>query len=134
MPRKPSPTLTDGEARLMNILWDRRRATVAEVVASLRGRPLLAYNTVLTMLRILERKGYVGHDKSGRAFVFRPRIGRRAAQRRAWRHLTARLFNDSPSLLVRSVLDDPRLGAHERERIREWTGNTVSEPDRQNDA
>ena len=66
MARKASSTLTDGELKLMKVLWDQGEATVGQVLTALptRGRP--AYNTVLTMLRILEDKGYARHERSGR--------------------------------------------------------------------
>src|SRR2546427_7849822 len=81
--RKRSSTLTDAELRLMNVLWERGKATVGEVAESLpRGLPL-AYSTVLTTMRILEHKGYVRHSKDGRAFVYEPLVdrGRPAAAR-----------------------------------------------------
>ncbi len=83
MPRPKSALLTEGELRLMQVLWDRGRATVGDVVAALQGRRTPAYNTVLTMLRILETKGYVRHDKEGRAFVYEPPIDRQQARRSA---------------------------------------------------
>ena len=110
----------------MNVLWTKGRATVGEVAEALRGAPRLAYNTVLTTLRILEQKGYVAHDKEGRAFVYVPVIGQRDARRQAIRHLLGRLFDNSPKLLLLNVLSetdvDPRtvqrlksLLAHERD-------------------
>ena len=119
MPRRPSATLTDAEVRLMNILWIKGRATVANVVEALTGKPTLAYNTVLTMMRILERKGYVAHDKLGRAFVYRPVVDRVDARRHALRHLAHRLFDDSPGLLVLSVMKDENLDGAELRRLKE---------------
>jgi predicted transcriptional regulator len=116
MARRRSPSLTDGEARLMMILWDRKRATVAEVMAALR--PRVAYSTVQTMLRILEVKGYVVHEKAGRAFVYRPVIDQTQARRRALGHLISRLFNDSPSLLVLNVLEDEQIDRAELARLK----------------
>ena len=63
--------MTDGELRLMRVLWEKGQATVGEVVDALNTRPKPAYNTVLTLLRIMEKKGYVTHRKDGRAFIFR---------------------------------------------------------------
>ena len=63
--------MTDGELRLMRVLWEKGQATVGEVVDALKARPKPAYNTVLTLLRIMEKKGYVSHRKDGRAFIFR---------------------------------------------------------------
>ena len=118
MPRKASPTLTDGESRLMNVLWDVGPATVGDVAIRLTGTPVLAYNTVQTMLRILERKGYVTHEKAGRAFVYRPLVDRTLARRRAVRHLMGRLFDNSPGLLVLNLLDDERIEPEELQRLK----------------
>ena len=102
----------------MNALWKRASATVAEVVSAIGGRPAPAYNTVLTLLRILERKGYVVHAKVGRAFVYSPRIGRDDARRSALRHLVGRLFDGSPDQLVLNVLDDEQMSGAELDRLR----------------
>ena len=66
MPRPKSPTLTEAELRIMNVLWARGSSTVQQVLDSLPNRPALAYNSVLTTIRILEKKGYVRHVKDGR--------------------------------------------------------------------
>ena len=123
MARKPSPTLTDGEVRLMNVLWRTGHATVSEVVASLPKRPPVAYNTVQTLLRILEDKGYVAHEQVGRRFVYRPVVEQNLARRRALGHLVKSLFDDSPSLLVLNVLDDGRLEKTEVERLKKLIGD-----------
>jgi len=118
MPRRQSPTLTDGEARLMTVLWDKGRATVADVVAALGPKRSVNYSTVQTLLRILESKGYVTHEKEGRAFVYRPLVDERQARRRAVRHLVSRLFDNSPSLLVLNLLEDERIDPNELERVK----------------
>ena len=118
MARTPSAALTDGEARVMAVLWQTPAATVADVVASLHDRYALTYSTVQTMLRILEQKGYVVHDKVGRAFVFRAVVDQGQARRRALKHLIGRLFNGSPSLLVSNVLDDEEIDPREVEQLK----------------
>jgi predicted transcriptional regulator len=119
MARKPSPALTDAEARVMSVLWRVETATVADVVASLKAkRRSVSYSTIQTILRILENKGYVAHDKVARAFVYRPLVDERQARHRALRHLLSRLFNGSPSLLVLNVLDDEELDPAELERVK----------------
>src|SRR5678815_3700887 len=118
MARTPSVALTDGEARVMAVLWQTPAATVAEVVAALRDRYALTYSTVQTLLRILEQKGYVTHDKVGRAFVFRAVVDQGQARRRALRHLIGRLFNGSPTLLVSNVLDDEEIDPREIEQLK----------------
>src|SRR6185436_13109453 len=116
--RPKSPALTDGEARVMAVLWRRHPATVADVLAAIRKKRPSTYSTVQTMLRILETKGYVSHEKVARAFYYRPRVDERQARRRALRHLVARLFNGSPSLLVLNVLEDERIAGDELARVK----------------
>jgi predicted transcriptional regulator len=118
MARRTSPTLTDGEARLMTVLWEKGRASVADVVAALGRKKAVNYSTVQTLLRILETKGYVAHEKEGRAFIYRPVIDQKQARRRALSHLVSRLFNNSPGLLVLNVLEDEQLDPQELERLR----------------
>ena len=72
MPPKKSNTLTEAELRLMKILWRRGESAVTDLVAALPDGEALAYNSVLTTIRILEQKGYVEHRQEGRAFVYRP--------------------------------------------------------------
>lgn len=120
MPRKRTPNLTGAELRLMDIVWDKGAATVGEVAGALTGEPALAYNTVLTTLRILEEKGYVRHSKSreGRAFVYRAVVGRKQASRNALRQVVRGFFGNSPELLVLHLLDDGDLTERELENIR----------------
>jgi predicted transcriptional regulator len=119
MPRPTSPTLTDGELRLMRVLWDKGEASVSEVSNALKEKPKPAYNTVLTLLRILERKGYVTHRKDGRAFVFLPTVDRSNARRSALKSLVDRFFEGSPRLLVLNLLEDERFSAEALEEVRQ---------------
>ena len=118
MARKRSPTLTDGESRLMNVLWKKERATVGDVVSALPRKHAVAYNTVQTMLRILEAKGYVMRRKDGRAHVYSPLVDRASARKSALRHLVSRFFDDSPELLVLNLLDDERVLPEELSRLK----------------
>jgi len=124
LPRKRSPQLTEAELRLMDVLWDRGSATVAEVTEALPKELGLAYNTVLTTMRILEEKGYLTHTKAdeGRAFVYRPVVGREEASRSAVRYLVSRFFRDSPELLVLNLLENEQIGEAEMQRIRQLIG------------
>lgn len=123
MPRPRSPALTDAEARVMSVLWQRGTASVADVMAALRRKRPVSYSTVQTILRILEDKGYVSHEKVARAFIYRPRVDERQARRRALKHLVARLFNGSPSLLVLNVLEDEAIDADELSRLKKLIEN-----------
>ena len=118
MARRRSPALTDAEARVMAVLWQKESATVADVVVALKKKRVVSYSTVQTILRILEMKGYVSHEKVARAFIYRPRVDERQARRRAVKHLAARLFNGSPSLLVLNVLEDDQIDAEELARLK----------------
>jgi predicted transcriptional regulator len=115
--RKKSPTLTEAELRLMEVVWERGEATVADVVAALEQREGLAYSTVLTTMRILEQKGYLAHRQEGRAFVYRALVDRSQARRSAVRHLLASFFDGSPEQLVLNVIDEEKLDMAELERL-----------------
>jgi BlaI family transcriptional regulator, penicillinase repressor len=123
MPRKPSAVLTDAETRVMAVLWRRKTATVADVVGALKQKRPVSYSTVQTILRILEMKGYVSHEKVARAFIYHPLIDERQARRRALRHLVSRLFEGSPSLLVLNVLEDDRIDPSELKRLKKLIEN-----------
>src|SRR4029079_16815821 len=109
MARKQSPALTDVEAEVMGVLWRLQQGSVGEVTTAINRTRTVTYSTVQTILRILEKKRYVTHDKVARAFVYRPLVDERQARRRALRHLVRRLFDGSPSLLVLNVLEDEDL-------------------------
>src|SRR5512134_1339958 len=119
MARAKTRGLTDGEARVMAVLWDRKQATVGDVQQALRSRHVLNYSTVQTMLRILEAKGYVTHEKAGRAFTYKPLVDQTQARRRALSHLVSGLFNNSPALLVLNVLEDERIDPRELSRLKQ---------------
>ena len=123
MPRKPSPALTDAEARVMAVVRARERATFAEVVGALSKKRAVSYSTVQTILRILETKGYVSHEKAARAFIYRPIVDERQARRRALKHLVARLFHGSPELLVLNVLEDEGIDPAELKQLKKLIEN-----------
>jgi predicted transcriptional regulator len=118
MPRAKSSQLTDAELRLMEVVWRKGGGTVADVVDGVEGEPPLSYSTVLTMLRILEQKGYLTHSKEGRAFVYRPKVRREAARENAVVHLLRRFFDDSHELLLLNLIESRKIGADELERLR----------------
>lgn len=108
--------LTDREAELMEVLWDRGPSTVAEVREALPDD--LAYTTVLTMLRTLETKGFVEHAGEGRAHRYSALVERDAARQSALRDLSRKLFKGSASLLLTHLVSDNKLSATEVRRIR----------------
>ncbi len=118
MARPKSPTLTEAELRLMDVLWKKEAATVSDVVAALPGNEPLAYSTVLTTLRILERKGYVSHEKEGRAYVYQPVVGREDARRSVVRYMMSRFFNNSPEALMLNILENEPVDGDVLDRLK----------------
>jgi predicted transcriptional regulator len=106
----------------MRVLWDKGEGSVGDVVAALKDKPKPAYNTVLTLLRILERKGYVTHRKDGRAFVFLPTVDRSHARQSALKTLVNRFFEGSPRLLVLNLLEDEDLSAEAAKQLKRRIG------------
>src|SRR5882757_3595015 len=117
MAKKRPPTLTNAEHRIMEVIWARGSATVAEVVEALRGKD--AYTTILTLMRILKCKGYLSSRKEGRAFVFVTRVDRDTAARKAVHQLLAKFFFGSPSELVLSFLREEELTPGELDAIKQ---------------
>jgi predicted transcriptional regulator len=117
--RSKSATLTEAELRIMNVLWDKGPATVHEVLQALPSKPSLAYNSVLTIIRILETKGYVKHVKNKRAHIYMPRVEREDATRFEVRHLVSRFFGNSHERLLLNILEESSIDAEELARVRE---------------
>src|SRR5277367_2241400 len=119
MPPKKSNTLTEAELRLMKILWHRGESAVNDLVAAMPDGETLAYNSVLTTIRILEQKGYVEHRQEGRAFVYWPCVQENEASSSEVRNVLNRFFGNSREKLVLSLLDDEAISAEELARLRE---------------
>jgi predicted transcriptional regulator len=119
VPRKQSATLTEAELRIMNTLWQQGAGTVQQVLDWMPQKPALAYNSVLTTIRILEKKGYVGHLKDGRAHVYQPLVGQQEASRSEIRHLVNRFFRNSHEALLLNILRDDEINDQELKRLRE---------------
>jgi len=119
MPPKKSNTLTEAELRIMKILWRRGESAVTDLVADLPEGEPLAYNSVLTTVRILEQKGYVDHRQEGRAFVYRPSVAENEASRSEVRHVLSRFFGNSRERLLLSLLGDGDISPEELERLKE---------------
>lgn len=119
MPRRQSETLTEAELRVMNVLWSKGPATVQQVLDWLSADHDLAYNSVLTTIRILEKKGYLQHTKDGRAHIYRPVIARDEASRSEVRHLVSRFFGNSQRSLVLNLLQEETFDAEEIKQLRQ---------------
>ncbi len=119
MPPRQSGTLTEAELRIMNVLWGKGSGTVQQVLDSIDEKPVLAYNSILTTIRVLERKGYLKHLKDGRAHVYTPLVGRKEATRSEIRHLVSRFFANSHEQLVLNILEEQGIEADEVTRLRD---------------
>ncbi len=121
-------SFTDRELDVMAVLWELGSGTVAEVQARLPDR--LAYTTVLTVLRTLEEKGYVGHEEEGRAYRYRPLVARERAGESALRRVVRKLFLGSPELLVTQLVSDRSLSEEELRRLRRLLDERLGEEER----
>lgn len=125
MPPKRSETLTEAELRVMNVVWEKGPCSVQQVLDVLPEKPSLAYNSVLTTIRVLENKGYLQHTKDGRAHIYRPLIAREQASRSEVRHLVSRFFGNSHESLLLNLLEEQNLDSDEIRRLREMLQASV---------
>ena len=108
--------LSDRELDVMAVLWTRGSGTVTEVREALADP--LAYTTVLTVLRTLEEKGFVGHEEEGKAHRYLPLVARERAGRSALSRMVEKLFDGSPELLLTQLVSDRKLSPPEIRRLR----------------
>jgi predicted transcriptional regulator len=118
--RTQSATLTEAELRIMNVLWQKGPSTVHVVLEAMPEKPALAYNSVLTIIRILEKKGYVRHtkDQDTRAHIYAAKVAKEDATRSEVRRLVTRFFGNSHELLLLNLLEDKSIDAQELDRLR----------------
>jgi BlaI family penicillinase repressor len=120
--RPPSKTLTDQELEIMKIVWERQSATVRDVYEAMRERRKVAYTTVMTMMKILEQKGYLNRKQVERAYVYRPSQPKSKVIRAMVRDFVKRVFNGSAEPLLVHLIEDRHLSAGEIEEIRRLMG------------
>ena len=118
MARTPSPTLTPAELKVIQVLWRSGPSSAADVVRALHGKRGPQDSTVRTILRILERKGYVRHSRDGRTFVYQAVVAEDQAQRGALRQVMNRFFANSPERLVLNLLQHEDVSPEELARLR----------------
>jgi len=121
-------TFTERELDVMGVLWERESATVAEVREALSDP--LAYTTVLTILRILEEKGYVSHEEEGRAHRYHPLVARAEAGHSALGRLLRKVFQDSPEMLLTQLVSDRGVTERELQRMRALLDRRLGEEER----
>jgi BlaI family penicillinase repressor len=122
------PTFTDRELDVMAVLWDRGPSTVAEVRTRLRDN--LAHNTVLTVLTVLESKGYVAHTEEGKAHRFRARVKQEDAGATAAARVVEKLFGGSTERLLTHLVTERSVTAAELKRLRKLLDEKLREVDK----
>ncbi len=128
MPPKRSITLTEAELRLMKLLWLRGESAISDLVQALPDGAPLAYTTVLTTVRILEKKGYVTHRQEGRAFLYSPCVAEHEASRSEVRHVLQRFFGNSRERLLLSLLGDAEVTPEELQRLKQAFAEAPADP------
>src|SRR5688500_1081058 len=126
MARPASPTLTESERAILEVLWKKKEASVREVTDELSKKKPVAYTTVLTMFKILDRKGLVHHRTEGRAFIYSPAISRSEARKQALESLLRQFFNGSPSVLAQHLLSEHDMDLAEIKALQEKVDATTA--------
>jgi predicted transcriptional regulator len=112
----------------MKLLWQRGESAVSDLVAAIPNHEALAYNSVLTTLRILEQKGYVEHRQEGRAFIYTPTVAEHEASRSEIRHVLGRFFGNSREQLLLTLLGDEEISPQEIQRMKDAIRDAAPDP------
>jgi predicted transcriptional regulator len=129
MPKPKSDVLTEAEQRVMRVLWEKGEASVREVTEALEASYPVAYNTVLTILRILTDKDYVVPRQDGRAFIYTPSVSKADARSRALRKMMSTFFEGSPTELAQHLIRNETLNAKELQALKDELDTMSSEED-----
>ncbi|MES2606124.1 MAG: BlaI/MecI/CopY family transcriptional regulator [Pseudomonadota bacterium] len=105
--------LTETELELMLILWKLEEASVHDVIAALPKSRAMAYTSASTIIRILEKKGFVANRKEGKAHLYSPTLTKKEYEGRTLGHVMGRLFESTPVALVARLISDHKLSAQE---------------------
>jgi predicted transcriptional regulator len=110
--------LTDTELELMLILWERREATIHDVLQALPPSRAMAYTSASTIIRIMEKKGFVSSRKQGKAHFYSPTLSKTDYEARTLGHVMGRLFNNAPASLVARLIDHHKFSAEEIKELK----------------
>src|SRR5262245_47712535 len=116
MARRPSRTFTERELEIMQILWEKKEATVRDIQQALP--PGRHYNTILTIIRVLERKGHINHRQEGRGFVYRALAHPERSRSRALSYLIDSVFGGSSESVVLNMVETGSLSLEDLDEIR----------------
>src|SRR6185369_8965206 len=117
--RTPHPTLTPQELAIMKVVWRLDKATVRDVYEALRDTRPVAYTTVMTMMRILEDKGYLKKSLVDRAHVYRPAQRRQQVVGAMLRDFVDRVFDGAPDALLLHLANDNKLTDKQRRIVKQ---------------
>lgn len=113
MPRPRQPGLTENELEVMQILWKQAPLTVSDILNYIKRRPMPAYTSLLTLVQTMEKKGYIKHEKSGKAFAYLPVLKQEKFLISEVKRVAQRLFGGSPGKLVMNLVENEHLSQAE---------------------
>ena len=116
MPRKPSETFTDKELEIMQIVWELGEATTRQIQERLSG--MRHYNSVLTIVRVLEKKGHLTHREDKKTYIYRATESRETSRSSVLGYLVKQVFGGSASSLVLNLVETGDLTSKDIEEIR----------------
>lgn len=115
--------LTRTEERIMQIIWDLERCFVKDIIERLDDEPKPPYNTISSVVRILEKKGFVGFKAYGKTYEYFPIIPKESYGKQTFHKVLANYFDNSPASLLSFMVNDKTLDATEIERLRQFINN-----------
>jgi BlaI family transcriptional regulator, penicillinase repressor len=118
MPKRKRPTLSSAETQILSIVWSLERATVREVCEALPPQRKITYATVQTLLRRLEKKGYLKHQQKGLAHVFYSSVKQQDVVRGSVKDFIDRLFGGDPAPLLLHLAETGEVSTEDLERLR----------------
>ena len=122
--RTPHPVLTPHELAIMKVVWRLERATVRDVYEAVRSRRPIAYTTVMTMMKILQEKGYLKRTSAEKAYVYRPARPRHEVVGAMVRDFVDRVFDGASRPLLLHLVKDAGLTAKERQALQRLIKDT----------
>ena len=130
MPRQPSSIFTDKELEIMRVVWDLGEATVRQIQENLPGDDRRHYNSVLTIVRVLEQKGHLTYRVEGKAHVYRAVEQQEKARRGVLAHLIDNVFGGSPTSLVLNLVETGELSRKDLDQIRQLLDEAKSKEEK----
>lgn len=119
MPRPRQPGLTENELEVMQILWTQAPIKIADMLERLQRTPKPAYTSLLTLVQTMEKKGYIKHQKSGKAFVYVPVLQQKKFLVSEMKRIAKRLFGGSPGKLVLNLVENEQLSDTELQALKQ---------------